>query len=100
MKKISELVYEIKLGKVSKAQTEELKNQLRSGVIHVVYRIPEDDNLHITDIIGKVVMMSLLNNKSIVRVQFDKEIFGTISIEGEYEFKKSPKNGFVLTKKV
>lgn len=93
MKHIKNMVFELKLPKVQKSHTAELMHQYKSSVVHVVKALPADDNVKMEDVLGKVTMLSLLNNKTIVRIDFNNM---SSIIEADYIIRHSPKNGFVL----
>lgn len=93
MKHIKDLIFEVKLNKISKDRRFVFRDQFKNSVIHVVDKLPEQEDIKAEDIIGKVIQLSLLNNKSILRIQFNnmQSIYN-----GELAIKQLPKGGFVI----
>lgn len=93
MKQIDNLIFEIKVNKVNKNNAKLINEQFKSSVIHVVDKVNGDKDIAINDIHGKVIGLIILNNKCVIRVQFENR---NKILNETFEFKKLSNGLFVL----
>lgn len=94
MKQIDNLIFEVKVNKVNKNNAKLINEQFKNNVIHVVDKIDINKDIGINDIHGKVISLIILNNKCIVRIQFENR---NKILNETFEFKKLSNGLFVLT---
>ena len=93
MKHIKAKEYEIKVMKINSDQKAIINDQFKKGVIHVVNKLSIDNDIKDENILGKVTRLNLLNNKTILRIEFKNMVS---VIESNYVIKYTEKNGFVV----
>lgn len=93
MKAISNLVFEIKMPKIAKQKAAEILTHHKHAKVYVINQIPESQRLDMDCIIGYMGSFIPLNNKGIVRLNFDSK---SKIVDSEFEFVKLPHDGYVL----
>lgn len=93
MKHISGLKFEIKTPKLSKQKAAEILTAHKLGKIYLLKGKPESGRIEMKDIAGFINSLVPLNNKTFVRIEFEKR--DDIN-DVPYDFIKLPADGYVL----